>query len=258
MDVICELNSVDISHKEYSVLRNVNLTVKKGELLYIIGKTGSGKSTLLKALYGEIPLKSGTGTVCGFKIDKLKRKEIPFLRRKMGFVFQDFQLLTDRTVHDNLSFVLKATGWTKKKLIDKRINEVLERVGLSFKGYKMPHELSGGEQQSVVIARAILNNPDLILADEPTGNLDTDTSENIMNLLINLKNEGTTVIMATHDTVILNKFKSRTIICTDNTVTERQDTVLNFINLEEQMEALFDLKIDKQDNLEQSDSKTIN
>ncbi len=240
METICELVNVDISHKEFAVLRNINLSISKGELVYVIGKTGTGKTTLLKALYAEIPLKSGSGKVCGYQLENIKNKEIPFLRRRLGIVFQDFQLLTDRTVYENLAFVLKATGWTKKKTIDARIFEVLERVGLQFKGYKMPHELSGGEQQRVVIARAILNNPDIILADEPTGNLDPETSEGIMKLLIDIRDAGSTVLMATHDYDTLKKFNSRTIICTNNTIIERQNSVIDFMALEQQMDEILE------------------
>jgi cell division transport system ATP-binding protein len=240
METICELINADISHKEFAVLRNINLSISKGELVYVIGKTGTGKTTLLKAMYAEIPLKSGSGKVCGYPLESIKNKDIPFLRRRLGIVFQDFQLLTDRTVYENLAFVLKATGWTKKKTIDARIFEVLERVGLQFKGYKMPHELSGGEQQRVVIARAMLNNPDIILADEPTGNLDPETSEGIMKLLLDIRDAGSTVIMATHDYDTLKKFNSRTIICTNNTIIERQNSVIDFMALEQQMDEILE------------------
>jgi len=178
-----------------------------------IGQTGSGKSSLLKTLYGDLPLQKGKGKVCGFSLNTLKDKEIPHLRRKMGIVFQDFQLLTDRSVSDNLLFVLKATGWKDKKKMEAKINEVLEKVGMATKGFKMPHQLSGGEQQRVAIARALLNDPELILADEPTGNLDPSTSEEIMILLREISNNGRAILMATHDYSIILKFPSETLKC---------------------------------------------
>lgn len=239
MESICELNKVNISHNEVSILRNVDLNISKGELVYVIGKTGTGKSTLLRALYGDVPITSGSGTICGYKLEQLNRRKIPFLRRKLGIVFQDFQLLTDRTVYDNLSFVLKATGWSKKRVISSRINEVLSRVDLKNSGYKMPHQLSGGEQQRVVIARAILNTPEVILADEPTGSLDPETSAGIMNVLMDLKNEGCTIIVATHDYDTLNRFYSRTVVCGNNTISERKEDVLDFMKLEQQLDDLF-------------------
>ena len=228
MEVICELKNAEIAHKNIPILRDVNFTISKGELVYLIGRTGTGKSSLLKVIYAEVPLKLGTGTVCGYDLKEIRKRDVPYLRRRLGIVFQDFQLLTDRTVYDNLLFVLKATGWTKKKVIDARINEVLERVGLQFKGYKMPHELSGGEQQRVVIARALLNDPDIILADEPTGNLDPETSEGIMRLLIDIKEAGRAVIMATHDYNTLRKFPSRTMNCEDFKLEEREISVIDF------------------------------
>ncbi len=238
MEPICVLKNAVIAHDNIPTLKDVNLSVNPGEFVYIIGKTGTGKTTLLRALFADLPVNQGEAMVCGFNLRKLKPKEIPMLRRKLGMVFQDFRLLTDRSVYENLSFVLKATGWNKKKEIDLRINEVLEMVGLSFKGYKMPHELSGGEQQRVVIARAILNNPQLILADEPTGNLDPETSEGIMRLLWELKQKGNTIIVATHDYETLRKFNSRTIICTNNTTSEQQDAVIDFIELEKQIDTI--------------------
>ncbi|CAG0951640.1 MAG: ATP-binding cassette domain-containing protein [Bacteroidetes bacterium] len=212
-DTIISLSDVRIFQDTNLILYEVNIEIKKGEFIYLIGKTGSGKSSFLKTLYGELSLKEGNGSVCGFELFKLKRKNIPYLRRKIGIVFQDFQLLTDRSVEENLFFVLKATGWKDKAKIKHRAIEVLESVGLGTKAYKMPHELSGGEQQRIAIARALLNNPELILADEPTGNLDPETSEEIMKLLFKISNEGKAVIMATHDYSIMEKFPSRTLRC---------------------------------------------
>lgn len=198
-------------YKEKSLLLNgVSLTVNKGEFIFLIGKTGSGKSSLLKTLYGDLQIAHGFGRVDEFDLPKLKPAQVPHLRRKLGIVFQDFQLLTDRSVKDNLEFVLKATGWKNQKDMDVRIDEVLTKVGLQTKGYRMPHELSGGEQQRVVIARALLNEPALILADEPTGNLDPDTSDEIMCLMIKLNNElNTAILMATHNYLLLEKYPAR-------------------------------------------------
>jgi len=218
LDTIISLNNVSIFQKHNLVLANVNLSIDKGEFVYLLGKTGSGKSSLLKTLYGELDLNEGNGVVAGFDLSKIKRKEIPFLRRKLGVVFQDFQLLSDRTVNDNLLFVLKATGWSDKQAMQKRIQEVLEKVNLNTKGFKMPHELSGGEQQRVAIARALLNDPELILADEPTGNLDPETSEGIMNLLVEISKNGRAVLIATHDIMMFDKFPSRTIKCENGKV----------------------------------------
>ncbi|CAN5452563.1 ATP-binding cassette domain-containing protein [soil metagenome] len=213
LDNIISLNNVSIFQKYNLVLTNVNINIDKGEFVYLIGKTGSGKSSLLKTLYADLDLTQGSGVVAGFDLPTIKRKEIPFLRRKLGIVFQDFQLLTDRTVNDNLTFVLKATGWKDKAAMQKRIQEVLEKVHLTTKGFKMPHELSGGEQQRISIARALLNDPELILADEPTGNLDPETSEGIMNLLVEISKNGRAVLIATHDIMMFDKFPSRTIRC---------------------------------------------
>lgn len=213
LDTIIHLDKVSIFQKHNLVLTNVALNIDKGEFVYLLGKTGSGKSSLLKTLYAELELVQGEGTVAGFDLKTIKRKEIPFLRRKLGIVFQDFQLLTDRNVNDNLLFVLKATGWKNKFEMQKRIQDVLEKVHLATKGFKMPHELSGGEQQRISIARALLNDPELILADEPTGNLDPETSEEIMNVLLEISKSGRAVLIATHDIMMFNKFPSRTIKC---------------------------------------------
>lgn len=209
---IVELKHVNIFQGSNLILQDVNLVVNRGEFVYMVGKTGTGKSSLLKTLYGDLPLKEGECSVVGFDISKMTWKKVPFLRRNLGVVFQDFQLLTDRTVNDNLKFVLKATGWKDEKLIQEKIADVLDKVGLKSKGFKMPYELSGGEQQRVDIARALLNSPKLILADEPTGNLDPETSEEIMQLLFHIcRDYGTTIIMATHDFMVINKFPARVV-----------------------------------------------
>ncbi|MBY0535253.1 MAG: ATP-binding cassette domain-containing protein [Chitinophagaceae bacterium] len=207
---IIDLKHVNIYQSATLILSDVNLTVTKGEFVYLVGKTGTGKSSLLKTLYGDIPLKEGEGSVVGFNLRDMDWKKVPFLRRNLGVVFQDFQLLTDRNVNENLRFVLKATGWKDEKLIAEKIADVLDKVGLKSKGFKMPFELSGGEQQRIDIARALLNSPRLILADEPTGNLDPETSDEIMNLLFHIcKDYGTTIIMATHDYMVINKYPAR-------------------------------------------------
>jgi cell division transport system ATP-binding protein len=209
---IIELRNVNIYQGHNLVLQNVNLTVNKGEFVYLVGKTGTGKSSLLKTLYGELEMREGEGTVAGFALRGLNWKKVPFLRRNLGVVFQDFQLLTDRNVNDNLKFVLRSTGWTDVKLMDEKIADVLDKVGLRSKGFKMPFELSGGEQQRVDIARAMLNSPKLILADEPTGNLDPETSDEIMNLLFQISRDyNTAVVMASHDYIVVQKFPARTI-----------------------------------------------
>lgn len=210
-DIIIDLQHVSIFHNKNLVLDNVNLTVNRGEFVYLIGKTGSGKSSIMRLLYGDLPLVLGQGQVAGFQLHNLKQKEIPALRRKLGIIFQDFQLLTDRSAKENLLFYLKATGWDDSKKMEERVAEVLAKVGLSTKGFKMPHELSGGEQQRLVIARALLNDPDLILADEPTGNLDPDTSNEIMNLLFEVSRNKRAVVMVTHNYALMEKFPSRII-----------------------------------------------
>jgi cell division transport system ATP-binding protein len=213
-----KLNNAKIFQRENLILQDVNIELEKGEFVYLIGKTGSGKSSLLKTLYGELKLEHGTGQVAEYDLIKLKRKQIPHLRRKIGIVFQDFQLLMDRSVGKNLSFVMRATGWRDKKKITARAEEVLERVGLETKLYKMPHQLSGGEQQRVAIARALLNDPEIILADEPTGNLDPETTGEIMSLLFEISKSGRTILMATHDYTIIEKFPSRALRTENQTV----------------------------------------
>jgi cell division transport system ATP-binding protein len=209
---IIEIRNANIYQGSNLILQNVNLTVNKGEFVYLVGKTGTGKSSLLKTLYGELTLKEGEAIVVGHTIKNINWKQVPFLRRNLGVVFQDFQLLTDRNVNENLKFVLKATGWKDEKLMDEKILDVLDKVGLKAKGFKMPFELSGGEQQRVDIARALLNSPKLILADEPTGNLDPETSDEIMQLLFHIsKDYGAAVVMATHDYIVINKFPARTV-----------------------------------------------
>jgi cell division transport system ATP-binding protein len=211
-DYIIEIRNANIYQGNSLILQDVNINIDRGEFVYLVGKTGTGKSSLLKTLYGELPMREGSATVAGFDIKSLTWKTVPFLRRTIGIVFQDFQLLTDRNVHDNLEFVLQATGWKDKKLMEDKIQDVLEKVGLQTKGFKYPFELSGGEQQRIDIARALLNSPKLILADEPTGNLDPETSDEIMNLLMQVSREsGSAIVMATHDFMVINKFPARTI-----------------------------------------------
>ncbi len=217
-NTVIQLADAKIYQDKSPVLENVNIEIEKGQFVYLVGKTGSGKSSLMKTLYAELPLKEGTGTVAGFDLHKLKKKEIPFLRRTTGIIFQDFQLLMDRSVRDNLIFVMKATGWTNRNDMKNRIDEVLEKVNLTDKRSEMPHRLSGGEQQRVAIARAMINEPAIILADEPTGNLDPETSENIIHLLSDISMSGTAVLMATHDAALMEKFKSKTLVCKNGKV----------------------------------------
>ncbi|MBU6157589.1 MAG: ATP-binding cassette domain-containing protein [Bacteroidetes bacterium] len=225
MNPIVELRNVNIYQGDHLVLSNVNLSVEQGEFVFLIGKTGAGKSSLLKTLYGELPLTNGEAMVAGFDLREMNWKKVPFLRRSLGVVFQDFQLLTDRSVYDNLLFVLKATGWKDKALMDDKIKDVLSKVGLQSKGFKMPYEMSGGEQQRVDIARALLNSPKLILADEPTGNLDPETSDEIMTLLRQVCAEyNTAVIMATHDFGVIKNFPARTIKTEEGRLQELSQT----------------------------------
>lgn len=212
-NTVIKLENVDVYQQKHLVLTNVNLQIDKGEFVFLIGQTGSGKSSLLKIIYGDLHIANGEGHAADFDLKKLTDRDVPYLRRKLGIVFQDFQLLTDRTIEQNLEFVMRATGWKDKQLISERIRDVLEKVGLRSKVKKMPHELSGGEQQRVVIARALLNDPEIILADEPTGNLDPDTSEEIVQLLRQISQSGTAVLMASHDYHIIRMFPSRIIKC---------------------------------------------
>ncbi|MFZ4412835.1 MAG: cell division ATP-binding protein FtsE [Bacteroidales bacterium] len=218
LDIIIQLENLAVYQNDILILSEVNLSIEKGEFVYLVGKTGTGKSSLLKTLYADLHVLEGNAMVADFDLKTIKPKEIPFLRRKLGIVFQDFQLLIDRSVKENLVFVLKATGWKDKIAMEERIHEVLEKVGLESKGFKMPHQLSGGEQQRVSIARALLNDPEVILADEPTGNLDPETSEGIINLLIDISKNGRAVLMASHDFMMIEKFPSRTLRCENGKV----------------------------------------
>ncbi len=208
------------------ILSGVDMTLMPGEFRYLIGRTGSGKSSLIKTLYGELPLKVGKGEVAGFDLNRLRTRQIPFLRRKLGIVFQDFHLLMDRNVQENLMFVLKATGWKEKQKMEARIDRVLDSVGLRTKGFKRPHQLSGGEQQRVVIARALLNEPELILADEPTGNLDPQTSAEIMQLLLEINRQGKAIFMATHNYSLIRKFPAPILQCAENTISEAEERIV--------------------------------
>jgi len=214
------LKNAEISQREKLILSNVNLSVEKGEFVYLIGKTGTGKSSFMKTLYGDLPLKTGEGAIVGFDLPSLKEKDIPFLRRKLGVVFQDFKLLNDRTVEGNLAFVLTATGWKDKNKMKNRIHEVLEKVDMKNHALKHPFQLSGGEQQRIAIARALLNSPELILADEPTGNLDPQTSVEVMEVLQEINKQGNTILMATHDYALLLKYPSKTLKCDNSQIFE--------------------------------------
>lgn len=217
---IIQLSNITVFQGNNPVINQLSLAIERGEFVYLIGKTGSGKSSLLKTLYGELPLQNGEGKVAGYDLIQIKKKQIPFLRRKIGIVFQDFQLLNDRSVYENLRFVMKATGWTDENDIRKQITDVLNRVMLSGKSEKMPYELSGGEQQRVCVARALINKPELILADEPTGNLDAETSVEIMQLFLEISKSGTAIVFATHDIALYSKFPARTLKFEEGKVTQ--------------------------------------
>ncbi|WP_027138678.1 cell division ATP-binding protein FtsE [Gaetbulibacter saemankumensis] len=214
------LKDASIFQGDNLVLSDINIEINKGEFVYLIGKTGTGKSSFMKTLYGDLPLTKGEGNIVDYDLKQLKEKDIPFLRRKLGVVFQDFKLLTDRTINENLLFVLKATGWKDKSEMNTRVEEVLNKVGMKTKGFKFPHELSGGEQQRIAIARALLNNPELILADEPTGNLDPQTSVEVMEVLQDINKNGNTILMATHDYALLLKYPSKTLKCDEGQIFE--------------------------------------
>lgn len=231
-DSIIELKNLSVFQRNILILSNVNVKIEKGEFVYLIGKTGTGKSSLLKTLYAELPVSEGDAFVAGYDLTRIKRKEVPYLRRKLGIVFQDFQLLTDRSVNENLLFVMKATGWRNNSEMMERLENVLEKVGLKTKGFKMPHQLSGGEQQRVAIARALINDPELILADEPTGNLDPETSAGIMSLLIEISNSGRAVLMATHNYSLMEKFPSRILKCEEGRVLPVEDNVDHSVSID--------------------------
>ncbi len=219
-NTVLSLKNASIYQGNSLILSDVNVDISKGEFVYLIGKTGSGKSSFMKTLYGDLQLTEGEGSIVDYNLRTLKEKDIPYLRRKLGIIFQDFKLLPDRTVNENLSFVLKATGWKDKKEMEVKIEQVLDKVGMKTSGFKFPHELSGGEQQRVAIARALLNDPELILADEPTGNLDPQTSVEVMKVLQDINKNGNTILMATHDYAMLLKYPSKTLKCDDNKVFE--------------------------------------
>ncbi len=234
-NAIISLKNVDVFQQEKLILNNVNLDIEAGEFVYLIGKVGSGKSSLIKILNAELGLYAGEANIAGYDLQKIKRSEVPFLRRKLGVVFQDFRLLSDRNVYENLAFVLKATGW-KQADIKSRVEEVLEKVGMTEHQKQMPHELSGGEQQRIVVARALLNDPEIILADEPTGNLDPETSEDLMKIFKEVNEQGKTILMATHDYPMLDKYPARTLICGDQQVIEanKGNEEMNFSELLEE------------------------
>ena len=221
--MLIDYKNVEIRQAEQIILKDVNLEIGSGEFVYLLGKVGSGKSTLMKTFYAELPIYSGEATVFDYNMLKIKRRKIPYLRRKFGIVFQDFQLLTDRSVEDNLMFVLHATGWHNKKTMRNHIADILRQVGMENKAYKMPHQLSGGEQQRIVIARALLNSPEIILADEPTGNLDPETGEGIMQLLTDIREAGTTIVMSTHNMNWVEKYKGRKLLFQDGKINLIED-----------------------------------
>ncbi len=223
LDTIIELKDCSIWQGDHLVLSNVNFSLDRSEFVYLVGRVGSGKSSLIKTLSAQIPLREGSGIVAGYDLRRIKKNQIPHLRRKLGIVFQDFQLLSDRTVNENLDFALRATGWKNRKEAGTRISEVLEKTGLSLKGYKMPHQLSGGEQQRVVIARALLNDPEIILADEPTGNLDPETTDGIIRLLADISRSGRAVVVATHNYTLMKKFPARVVRCSDGELSETRE-----------------------------------
>ena len=251
--MLIEYKSVNVYQETLEVLHDVNLNVDKGEFVYIIGKVGSGKSSLLKTMYGELPLKEGDAQVLDFNLKKMRRKRLPKLRKRLGIIFQDFQLLTDRTVEANLRFVLQATGWKNKHEIRSRIEHVLDMVGMSTKGYKYPNELSGGEQQRIAIARAILNNPDIILADEPTGNLDVETGNKICELLHRICKNGSTVVMVTHNVKLLDLYPGRVFQCLDHKfieITRKEEISEAFENIKKAEE--IDSELDKQKRIKEA------
>ena len=225
--ILIKYNNVELCQQEHIVLKDVNLEIKSGEFIFLLGKVGSGKSTFLKSLYAEIPVIDGDAYVLDYDLLKIKRKEVPNLRRKIGIVFQDFQLLIDRSINANLEFVLKATGWKDKNAIAEQIHHVLKQVGMQTKGYKMPHQLSGGEQQRIVIARALLNSPEIILADEPTGNLDEKTGKDIMDLLYSIRKSGTTVLVATHNLTWMDMYPGRVLECKEEKMLDNAEVTIS-------------------------------
>lgn len=232
LDNIIKLENLSVFQRNILVLSEVNISIEKGEFVYLIGKTGTGKSSLLKTLYADLPVVDGEASVVGYNLKEIKKRDVPYLRRKIGIVFQDFQLLSDRSVNDNLDFVMKATGWKNKDEMKDRLEDVLEKVGLKTKGFKMPYQLSGGEQQRVAIARALINDPELILADEPTGNLDPETSAGIMSLLMDISKTGRAVLMATHNYALMEKFPSRTLKCENGKVLSIENNIDHFIGID--------------------------
>lgn len=240
---VIQLKQAVIKQRDNIILKDVNIDIKQGEFIYLIGRVGSGKSSLLKTLYGELPLQFGLGNIVGFSLNKIKRKQKALLRRKLGIVFQDFRLLSDRNVHNNLLFVLKATGWKNKKAIEERISNVLEKVGMAKKGYKMPHELSGGEQQRIVIARALLNSPEVILADEPTGNIDPETSYQLTELLRDLSDSGKTVIIATHQYDLIERYPGIVYKCEDSNVRKYEGNIKSVTKSVNNTEEVIDIEL---------------